>query len=58
MIEQMIELCHMSFYWPQEYICECTEMNVIHYYVNQDQRSYGRQVGKRMSPNETFAFLY
>lgn len=54
----MIQLSHMPFYWSQECICEYTEINGIHYYVNQDQRLCDRQVGKRIVPNETFAFLY
>lgn len=56
----MIQLCHMPFYRPQECIREYREMNVIHYYVNQDQTSYGQPniIGKRIVPNETIAFLY
>lgn len=56
-MERMTQLCHMPFYWPQECICVHAEINVIHYYVNQDQRSCGSQVGN-IVPNETFAFLY
>lgn len=54
----MTQLYPMPFYCPQESICEYTEKNVIHYYVNQDQRSKGQAGRKTIVPNETFAFLH
>lgn len=55
----MTQLHPIPFYGPQECICGYTELSVIHYYVNEDQRLWGRQVGRKgIVPDETFACLH